>query len=130
MAENRERIAERLKGWKRTLKRQDIYLIIFLAAAAAAFFGFWLANREAGEEAAVYIGEDEYIRLPLDQDTEIVIEGAGGGQNRLVIRDGYADVTEATCPDQICVHQAPISQTGETIVCMPNRVIVTIEAGT
>ena len=34
---------------------------------------------------------------------------------------------DATCPDHICVNQKEISKTGETIVCLPNKVIVEIK---
>jgi len=44
----------------------------------------------------------------------------------LVIKDGKADMISAECPDHICVHHAPISHKGETIVCLPNRVVVEI----
>lgn len=40
--------------------------------------------------------------------------------------DGQVWVTEATCPDKICIHQGKISQEGETIVCLPNRMIIQI----
>jgi len=110
------------------LKKQDLYLIlILLAAAAAVFFGYRLLNQGNADEVVVYVGEEEYARLPLHEDEELLITGAGDGTNRLVIKDGQADVTEASCPDKICVHQHAISEIGETIVCMPNQVIVTIE---
>ena len=109
------------------LKKQDgILIFILLAVAALFFFGYRLWNRESPEEAVVYVGEEEYARFPLGEDRELLIE-TENGTNRLVLKDGQADVTEASCPDKICVHQSPISDTGETIVCMPNRVIVTIE---
>ena len=36
---------------------------------------------------------------------------------------------EANCPDEICVHHKPISKNGETIVCLPNKVVVVIKNG-
>ena len=50
----------------------------------------------------------------------------GGAGNRLLISNQTANMVWADCPDQICVHQAPISHVGETIICLPNRVVVTI----
>ena len=109
------------------MKKQDGILILVLLAAGAVFFlGFRLWNRRAPEDVGVYVGEEEYVRFSVKEDREFLIE-TERGRNRLIIKDGKADVTEASCPDKICVHQSPISQTGETIVCMPNRVIVTIE---
>lgn len=56
-----------------------------------------------------------------------MIIGLHGGSNRLILRDGAADIIEADCPDQICARQQPITEVGQTIVCMPHRVVVTIE---
>ena len=63
---------------------------------------------------------------PLDRDAEIPI-GGEEGYNLLVIRDGAADMIEADCPDRICVAMSPIRNVGETLVCLPHRVLVQIE---
>ena len=67
-----------------------------------------------------------YGTYPLDVDKEIPIQKDGKTTNLLVIRDGKADVTEADCPDKLCVHQKAISKTNETIVCLPNKVVVQV----
>ena len=48
------------------------------------------------------------------------------GECILIIKDGEAYMQEADCPNQICVHHSPVSNKGETIVCLPNRVIIEI----
>ena len=48
------------------------------------------------------------------------------GECILIIKDGEAYMQEADCPNQICVHHSPISHKGESIVCLPNRVIIEI----
>ena len=46
--------------------------------------------------------------------------------NRFVIRDGKAYMEYASCPDGICVDHSPIFRDGESIVCLPNRVVITV----
>ena len=65
---------------------------------------------------------------PLDRDDVIDIE-TGEGTNTLTIVDGQADMTEADCPDKICVDHIAISRAGESIVCLPHRIVVEIIAG-
>lgn len=48
------------------------------------------------------------------------------GECVLIIKEGEAYMQEADCPNQICVHHSPVSHKGETIVCLPNRVIIEI----
>ena len=51
------------------------------------------------------------------------------GGNVLRIHDGMADMIDADCPDRICVDHSCISKSQETIVCLPNKVIVEIVGG-
>ena len=71
----------------------------------------------------------EAARYPLDTDAEIRLESENGGYNILVIKDGKADVTEASCPDKICVNQHAVSKTGEAITCLPNKTVIEIVGG-
>ena len=63
----------------------------------------------------------------LTDEQQILIDGASG-TNYLRIANGTVVMTDADCPDLICVHHTPISHVGERIVCLPNRVIVSIDA--
>jgi len=107
-------------------KKNDIILIAALLAAAAVVFVIWMAVSRTGGTVVVTVDGDEYARLPLDKDTVLEIKSSGG-TNTLTISGGKADMTAASCPDGICVDHYPISRTGETIICLPNKVIVTIE---
>ena len=66
--------------------------------------------------------------LDLNQDADLIIDGVNGGTNHLIIQDGTAWISEASCPDKVCVHQGKVSLNGELIVCLPNRVIAKIVA--
>ena len=45
-----------------------------------------------------------------------------------MIRDGYASVEYADCPDGICAAHKPISRSGESIVCLPHKVVITVRS--
>lgn len=77
----------------------------------------------------VEVDGQEQGRYPLDQDTSVEIRLEDGSYNRLEIKDGRADITEASCPDKICVKHRPVSRRGESLVCLPNKVVVEIENG-
>lgn len=109
------------------MKRNDIYLAGALIAAAIII---WLLLRSFSAEAdkvRVSVDGELFGEYPIDEDAQILITGADGGSNLLVIKDGKADITEADCPDKLCVHQAPVSRSKEAIVCLPHRVVVTVE---
>ena len=114
------------------IKKNDRRLLLgILAVAAFAFVGlrWYQGSHTEDAEAVVSIDGVEYGRFPLAQDRMERIESADGAYNVLVIRDGEADVTESSCPDGICVKHRKISLQNESIVCLPNKVVVEIKKG-
>ena len=113
-------------------KKNDLILIgVLLVVALAVYFciSFFQGANTKNGVAVVTIDDVEYGRFPLVVDTEERIELPDGSYNLLVIQDGKADVTEASCPDGICVNHRAISKQGQSIVCLPNKVVVEIENG-
>lgn len=108
------------------MKKNDIILIIvILVVAALGFSWIQMQKQEEAGTVKVYVDGEEKASYQLNQDGEYDIE-TESGTNRLVIKDGEADVTYADCPDELCVKQASISKNGETIVCLPHKVVVEI----
>ena len=108
------------------MKKRDFLLIGIVLAAALLC---WLIPRGlgifAGEEASqvrITVAGEEYGTYSLSEDQRIEINDT----NVCEIRDGEVHMTEADCPDQLCIHQGSIHIQGETIVCLPNRVTVEI----
>ncbi len=111
---------------RRVQKNDVIFLsVLFLLVLAAAGF-FFLLPRQAGARVEVTVNGEVYGIYELDTEQEIPIVSEGRTTNLLVISQGRADMTEADCPDKLCVHQRAISKNNETIVCLPNRVVVRV----
>lgn len=106
--------------------RNDIILAVIVIAVAA--IGLFLLNafKTEGSYAVVKIDGKETARYPLSVNTEVVIKTENDGTNTLVIEDGKAYMTNADCPDKICEGHGKISYTGETIVCLPHKVVIEI----
>ena len=79
--------------------------------------------KEDGAYVTVKIGGDTVAEYPLDVNREYSLNG---GTNLLVIKDGYAFMVEADCPDHLCVSQGKISRTGERITCLPNKIMIDV----
>lgn len=110
------------------MKKNDMILIGAVLLLAVLAFG-WSSSKkqEEGGMAVVYVDTEEKVSYPLDEEGEYVIE-TEHGKNVLVIKDGTADITEADCPDKLCEKQRKISKNGETIVCLPHKVVVEIRS--
>ncbi|MBO5371337.1 MAG: NusG domain II-containing protein [Lachnospiraceae bacterium] len=112
----------------RRLGKNDRWLLLILAVICIGIcIFFYLQRGEAGAVAKVTIAGEVYGTYTLTQDQTIEIKIDGKVTNILKIQDGTADVTKASCPDHLCVHQKSISRENETIVCLPNQVVIEIE---
>ena len=110
--------------------RNDIILAAVILVIAVA--GLLIANltKTQGDYAVVKIDGVEKYRYSLNENVtlDIVTGENDENVNTLVIENGEAVMTEADCPDGICVAHRPISNTGESIVCLPHKIIVEIQS--
>ena len=105
--------------------KNDILLAAVLLILAGAALLITRLTRTAGGTVKVTVDGVVVAQLPLGQTCTRVID-TGRGSNTLVIEDGAVSVTQADCPDKVCVAQGAICYNGETIVCLPHRLVVTI----
>lgn len=108
-------------------RRADVWLIGGLLLTALFVWVILSLCVPHGAEAVVTVGGSEAVRLPLDKDTDYLLE-TDFGTHTVIVQDGQVSIASAPCPDLICVHHAPVSQRGETIICLPCGVVVTVVA--
>lgn len=114
------------RGSDRKKLIRDLVLAGSLLLAAVILLLVINGSRESGGVAVVRVDGVETERLPLSMNGTFPLNG---GSNILIIQDGQAWMSEANCPDLICVRQGKIHYSGQVITCLPNRLTVTIEGG-
>ena len=114
------------RGSDRKKLIRDLVLAGSLLLAAVILLLVINGSRESGGVAVVRVDGVETERLPLSVNGTFPLNG---GSNILSIQDGQAWMSEANCPDLICVRQGKIHYSGQVITCLPNRLTVTIEGG-
>ena len=109
------------------LKKRDIILIVSLLVVGIIALVIWHFIYSVDGKYVTIEQRDNLIGIyPLNVDKEIEIEHRGEVVNKIVIEDGYCYMEEAECPDHLCIKQGKVNKSGQTIVCLPNRVIVTV----
>lgn len=105
----------------RRIKPGDI--VIIATVLLSAVFGIfpWQAH---GEKAVLYCDGEAVKEFDLDSDCNYVFESEYN--NMIVIENGTVRIESADCPDKVCVHTKAISKSGQTICCLPNKVIIRI----
>lgn len=122
---NRQEFSE-AKGIRMGKKKDIILIAALLAAAGLCYLVFVALGGRGGAEAVISVDGEEIGRYPLAKERQVEIEGIGGG-NRMEISGGQVKMAWADCPDQYCVRHEAVSRAGNPIVCLPHRVIITVE---
>lgn len=108
------------------MKKNDWILVtVILVLAGVGFLIYTNLGRQSAGIVKVTVDGELFGIYSLEKEQEIKINDT----NRMIIKDGQADMIEADCPDQICVKHISISKNKETIVCLPNKVIIEIVGG-
>lgn len=102
--------------------KKDVKLLIILAIIIAVFCFIRLIPRAVSADSVRISQNGEVIGIySLFKNTTIDLS-----HNRITIQNGKVYMEDADCPDKSCINQGAITHTGETIACLPNRVIVEI----
>ena len=105
------------------MKKNDWILIAAILAVVLVAFLAVNFFKEDGAYVVVRVDGKEVAKYSLSENGEYPLNG---GTNILHIEGGKAWLTDADCPDLLCVRQGKIDETGETITCLPNKLTVTV----
>ncbi len=114
-----------LDGAAGKIRFDVIFIAVVLIAAAVCFAALHFLKQD-GETVQIMVDGSLYEEVPLAQEQTITVENALG-VNKVVISGGKVTVESADCPDKICVRQGSISKSGETIICLPHKLVVAVK---
>lgn len=113
-----QRACDKING----MKKHDFLLVGIVLAAALLFFLVRNMLIEPGNVLEITVDGETYGTYSLQEDQTIEI----GGGNICRIEGGEVSMIWADCPDQLCVHQASVGEHGGNIICLPNRVVLSV----
>lgn len=103
--------------------KADIIIVLSLFIFALILVLVTLGSRTEGDKVTVKIDGTVVATYSLAQEGEYRV----GDNNVIVIEDGCVYMKDAVCPTGSCVRTGKIRYVGESIVCLPNRVVIAIE---
>lgn len=108
------------------MKKKDFILVLVVLLVIVSTFGInYVINTKSGENIEIYVDNKLYKTYSINDEEEIKIENEEG-YNIIKIHDHGVEITEASCPDKVCVHTGFIKKPSESIVCLPNKVHIKI----
>ncbi len=119
-------MAEKLFDKKRA--KNDLILIAVVFISAVIVFLLISISKQKGDIVLVKVNGKAEQQYSLSENIDTVIYTGENGemQNRLIIKDEKVYISEANCPDKICVGHRAIENANEAIVCLPHKLVVEI----
>ena len=133
------------------IRKADIALVVVCVLAAVLTGVFLILYRREGdvvrvscdgEQLAVFAFpaagiQDRQYYLVWVEDGQMTVSNCGnapvipdeGAFNLFSVADGVVRMEAADCRDQICVRHRAVSAVGESIICLPHKLVVEITTG-
>lgn len=116
----------------KTLKKLDIVIIILLFILSFTpniIFSKAIYNSNKLVYASIKVDGKLYdnISLSTNKGEKKLNIKSSSGNNSILIRDNNIKVISADCKDDLCVKQGEISKVGESIICLPHKLIIEIK---
>jgi hypothetical protein len=116
------------------LKKGDLIIVLILAAAVISWFGVnKLGELQDERQVVIETNGDVYKVIPMEtgmKQQEIHIELENAKYIDIVVDEDGAYVKDVICPDKVCQKTGVVSKVSQSIVCLPNKVVVYIEGKT
>ena len=108
-----------------TIKKYRLDIIVIAALLILSLSVILIINltRKDGATVTVTVDGVTVAEYPLSKDGVYTLNG---GSNILTIENGTARMSDSSCPDHICENKGKIKYVGQTIVCLPNKLTVTV----
>lgn len=109
------------------MNKSDIKLVIILCfISLIGVFAFEFFSKEGGK-ALVYYDGDLVKTIDLSVDSDYVVDGANGDV-LINVRSGKIKVEDENSPLHLCSKQGYVSASYESIVCLPNKIVINISS--
>ena len=108
------------------IKKADIALFFIILILGLMLSWVSLTSDLSGDKVLVTVDNRDYGIYNLYEDQDIEIVQDNGHTNHITIKDGKVSMSYSTCKNQICVNTKAITESKDTIVCLPNRVMIEI----
>lgn len=107
--------------------KHDILLIVSLCLLGLLISVWVFFPSSSGEDILeVRINGKTHATFPLTHNLTKTITTDNGNTNQFQIQDAHVQMIHSNCNDYTCMKTKKISKAGETIVCLPHRLVLAI----
>ena len=110
------------------IKKYDNPFLIILAVLIAAMFLIQHFTGSRGSNIQIFQNGTIIATYSLYQNQTFTVSTEDGHSNTIEIKNGEVWVSDADCPDLLCVRQGHISKNGESIICLPHKLTILVKS--
>ena len=101
-----------------------LLLLLLLLVAGGAYLFISPADNQTAGQIHISVDGKPYGSYSLKEDRTITVKTAHGS-NTVQIRKQQVFMLQADCPNQVCLKESPVSKAGQTLVCVPHKLLIT-----
>ncbi len=109
------------------IRKADIILAVILIISGLYLSYTLTSGSGSGSTVNISINGNPYASYSLEENRTITVE-SGNYINKITINNQEVSMTFSNCTGQDCVKHRPISETSETLVCLPHKLIIEIDS--
>lgn len=113
---------------KYTTKKRDIVLAAVLLILGITGVLIVKYGLKSGNTADIYIDDKLVQTIDMSVDDEYTFQ-TDKGSNTVEVRNGAVRMKSADCPDKVCVRMGTKNRNGETITCLPHKLVIEVHGG-
>lgn len=113
---------------KYTTKKRDIVLAAVLLILGITGVLIVKYGLKSGNTADIYIDDKLVQTIDMSVDDEYTFQ-TDKGSNMVEVRNGAVSMKSADCPDKVCVRMGTKNRNGETITCLPHKLVIEVHGG-
>ncbi len=110
------------------IKKADIALFFIILILGLALSWVSLTGDIGGDKVLITVDGKDYGIYSLYEDQEIEVV-QNNHTNHITIKGGKVSMSYSDCKNQICVNTKAITEAKDTVVCLPNKVMIEITGG-
>lgn len=111
---------------KLQMKPLDFVLIFVLMVISFAPFLLLSPKQSVQPTAQLRVDGKVIKNFDLTRNQTYTYRDKDGDINEIEVRDRKIGITYANCPDQVCVRKGFIDKAGQTIVCLPHKLVIEV----
>lgn len=105
------------------MNKNDLKMILIILLLVIIFLILYSLNKEEALVAYVYYESDLILEIDLNIDSKYEVDGLLG-KVIIEVKDKKIRVIEENSPNHLCSRQGFVSNKGDMIVCLPNKIII------